>query len=871
MAELSPMMKQYMEVKQANEDAILFFRLGDFYEMFFRDAEIASKELEITLTGRDCGLEARAPMCGVPFHSADAYIARLIAKGYKVAICEQVEDPKTTKGIVKREIIRVISPGTLLDTNVLDEKKNNYLCCVYREEKGCGIAFGDITTGEISVTWFEGEGYLFRLYNEIGRYHPSELLTNSGCSDEAQFAAFLDDRFSLRTGYLDQACFEEAAAREALEKQFHTKDFSSVGLEEQYYCLRACGAMFGFLQETQKVSLEHLREIHTYTDGEFMDLDLNTRRNLEITETMREKSKAGSLLSVLDQTSTAMGARQLRKWLEQPLVNCVEIRKRLNAVNELFADGMLRQELIRVLKGMLDIERLMSKIAYKSANARDLVSFRNSIRVLPDIKKMLEHCKSALLMEQFCDLDPLEDLYFLLERAIDDEPPFSVREGGMIKRGYHEQVDTYRKAMKDGKQWISELEQTERERTGIKNLKTGYNKVFGYYLEVTKTYQDKVPDHYIRKQTLANCERYITDELKKLEDTILSAGERIAVLEYELFEQILKKIEHNLARIQKTIRAVAVTDCLCSLAAVAVEYHYCMPEINLSDKIVIQDGRHPVVEQMQKNNLFVPNDTLLDRQENRLAMITGPNMAGKSTYMRQVALITLMAQIGSFVPAASAQIGVVDKIFTRVGASDDISSGRSTFMVEMSEVAYILQHATPKSLLILDEIGRGTSTFDGLSIAWAVIEHVVDPKILGAKTLFATHYHELTELEHQLPGVKNYCIAVKKRGDDVVFLRKIIRGGADDSFGIEVAKLAGVPSSVLKRAKKILLSLEAGQRENDTKKLPQVENEEPESQVGMFDLRGSEVLEQLKQIDVSTMSPIEAMNCLYQMQKKVQG
>ena len=860
MAELSPMMKQYMEVKQANEDAILFFRLGDFYEMFFRDAEIASKELEITLTGRDCGLEARAPMCGVPFHSADAYIARLIAKGYKVAICEQVEDPKTTKGIVKREIIRVISPGTLLDTNVLDEKKNNYLCCVYREEKGCGIAFGDITTGEISVTWFEGEGYLFRLYNEIGRYHPSELLTNSGCSDEAQFAAFLDDRFSLRTGYLDQACFEEAAAREALEKQFHTKDFSSVGLEEQYYCLRACGAMFGFLQETQKVSLEHLREIHTYTDGEFMDLDLNTRRNLEITETMREKSKAGSLLSVLDQTSTAMGARQLRKWLEQPLVNCVEIRKRLNAVNELFADGMLRQELIRVLKGMLDIERLMSKIAYKSANARDLVSFRNSIRVLPDIKKMLEHCKSALLMEQFCDLDPLEDLYFLLERAIDDEPPFSVREGGMIKRGYHEQVDTYRKAMKDGKQWISELEQTERERTGIKNLKTGYNKVFGYYLEVTKTYQDKVPDHYIRKQTLANCERYITDELKKLEDTILSAGERIAVLEYELFEQILKKIEHNLARIQKTIRAVAVTDCLCSLAAVAVEYHYCMPEINLSDKIVIQDGRHPVVEQMQKNNLFVPNDTLLDRQENRLAMITGPNMAGKSTYMRQVALITLMAQIG-----------VVDKIFTRVGASDDISSGRSTFMVEMSEVAYILQHATPKSLLILDEIGRGTSTFDGLSIAWAVIEHVVDPKILGAKTLFATHYHELTELEHQLPGVKNYCIAVKKRGDDVVFLRKIIRGGADDSFGIEVAKLAGVPSSVLKRAKKILLSLEAGQRENDTKKLPQVENEEPESQVGMFDLRGSEVLEQLKQIDVSTMSPIEAMNCLYQMQKKVQG
>lgn len=871
MAELSPMMKQYMEVKQANEDAILFFRLGDFYEMFFRDAEIASKELEITLTGRDCGLETRAPMCGVPFHSADSYIARLIAKGYKVAICEQVEDPKAAKGIVKREIIRVVSPGTLLDTNVLDEKKNNYLCCVYREEKGCGIAFGDITTGEISVTWFEGEGYLFRLYNEIGRYHPSELLTNSGCADEAQFAAFLDDRFSLRTGYLDPSCFEEEAARKALEQQFHTRDFSEVGLEEQHYCLRACGAMFGFLQETQKVSLEYIREIHSYTDGEFMDLDLNTRRNLEITETMREKSKAGSLLSVLDQTGTAMGARQLRKWLEQPLVNCVEIRKRLNAVNELYSDGILRQELIRVMKSMLDIERLMSKIAYKSANARDLVSFRSSIRVLPDICKLLQGCTSALLAEQFQNLDPLEDLYLLLEQAIEDEPPFSVREGGMIKRGYHEQVDTYRKAMKDGKQWISELEQTERERTGIKNLKTGYNKVFGYYLEVTKTYQDKVPPHYIRKQTLANCERYITDELKQLEDTILSAGERIALLEYELFEQILEKIESNLPRIQATIHAIAVTDCLCSLAEVAAENHYCMPEINLSDKIVIQDGRHPVVEQMQKNNLFVPNDTLLDRQDNRLAMITGPNMAGKSTYMRQVALITLMAQIGSFVPASSAQIGVVDKIFTRVGASDDISSGRSTFMVEMSEVAYILQHATPKSLLILDEIGRGTSTFDGLSIAWAVIEHVVDPKLLGAKTLFATHYHELTELEHQLPGVKNYCIAVKKRGDDVVFLRKIIRGGADDSFGIEVAKLAGVPSTVLKRAKKILRSLEAGKQEGEGKKLPRIADQEPEGQLDLLTLGGSQVLEELKRLDISTMSPIEAMNCLYQMQQKLQG
>ncbi len=868
MAELSPMMKQYMEVKQANEDAILFFRLGDFYEMFFRDAEIASKELEITLTGRDCGLETRAPMCGVPFHSADAYIARLIAKGYKVAICEQVEDPKTTKGIVRREIIRVVSPGTLIDTNVLDEKKNNYLCCIYRDEKGGGIAFGDITTGEISATRFEGDGYLFRIYNEIGRYHPSELLVNAGCSDETHFSAFVEERFGLRVGYLDSECFSLEQAKLALEQQFHTNNFASIGLEEQQYTLRACGAMFGFLQETQKVSLEHIREIHFYTDGEFMELDLNTRRNLEITETMREKSKAGSLLSVLDQTGTAMGARLLRKWLERPLINCVSIRKRLNGVEELFSDSIRRQELMRILKGMLDIERLMSKISYKTANARDLVSFRYSIQVLPKIKQFLENSKSTLVAEQFQELDTLEDLYFLLERAVADEPPFSVREGGMIKEGYHEQVDKYRQAMKSGKQWINELEQTERERTGIKNLKTGYNKVFGYYIEVTKSFQDKVPEHYIRKQTLANCERYITDELKKLEDTILSAGERIAALEYELFEQLLGTIESNLPRIQRTIQAVAVTDCLCSLAAVASENNYCMPEINLSDKIVIRDGRHPVVEQMQRTNLFVPNDTLLDRNENRLAMITGPNMAGKSTYMRQVALITLMAQIGSFVPAASAQIGVVDKIFTRVGASDDISSGRSTFMVEMSEVAYILQNATPKSLLILDEIGRGTSTFDGLSIAWAVIEHVVDPKLLGAKTLFATHYHELREQEHKLPGVKNYCIAVKKRGDDVVFLRKIISGGADDSFGIEVAKLAGVPSNVLKRAKKILASLEEGKSESNS--LPKVE-EEPKMQMGLEDLGSMEVLEQLKTLDVSTMSPIEAMNCLYQMQQKLKG
>ena len=867
MAELSPMMKQYMEVKQANEDAIVFFRLGDFYEMFFRDAEVASKELEITLTGRDCGLESRAPMCGVPFHSADAYIARLIAKGYKVAICEQAEDPKSAKGIVRREVVRVISPGTLLDTNVLDEKKNNYLCCVYRDEKGAGIGFADITTGEVTATWLTGENSLFRLYNEIGRYRPSELLTNSGCEDEAQFAAFLDDRFSLRTGYLDPACFEETAAMAALERQFHTTDLKAIGLEESHYSLLACGALFGYLQETQKVSLDHIREIRSYTDSSFMELDLNTFRNLEITETMRDKSKAGSLLSVLDRTGTAMGARQLRKWLEQPLINCVEIRKRLNGVAELHGDSMLRHELMNVLKNMLDVERLMSKVTYQTANARDLLSLQNSLRLLPKVKQLLSGCKSGMLAEQFQRLDPLEDLCLLLEQAVADEPPFSVREGGMIREGYHEQVDGYRRALKEGRQWIADLEQKERERTGIKTLKTGYNKVFGYYIEVTKSYQDQVPPHYIRKQTLTNCERYITDELKQLEDTILSADERIATLEYELFIQLLHTVEWNLPRIQETVRAVACVDCLASLAEVASEHHYCMPEVNLSDKIIIQDGRHPVVEQMQKENLFVPNDSLLDRQDNRMAVITGPNMAGKSTYMRQVALITLMAQVGSFVPAVSAQIGIVDKIFTRVGASDDISSGRSTFMVEMSEVAYILQHATPKSLLILDEIGRGTSTFDGLSIAWAVIEHVVNPKELGAKTLFATHYHELTELEQRLPGVKNYCIAVKKRGDDVVFLRKILRGGADDSFGIEVAKLAGVPAGVLKRAKKILASLESEGRRPEAERLP--EPAEDTSQLGLADLGSSKLLEDLRQLDISAMSPIEALNYLYQLQQKL--
>ena len=867
MADFTPMMRQYMEVKQQYMDAVLFYRLGDFYEMFFDDALLASKELEITLTGRNCGQEERAPMCGVPYHSADAYIARLINKGYQVAICEQMENPEDANGLVRRDVIRVVSPGTVLDANVLDEKKNNYLCCVYKDEEGAGAAFVDVTTGEMFTQSFAGGEFLFKLYNELARYNPSEILINESAAGEKQFVEFIEERFHLKPYSWPDGIYDLKQAQQRLLDHFHLESLDTLGLYEQPYCVRSCGALFEVLAQTQKISMDHITDIAVYAEGQYMDIDINTRRNLEITETLREKSKAGSLLSVLDRTNTAMGARLLRKWLEQPLLNCAHIQQRLNAVNEVFENTILREELARQLKGILDIERLMSRIIYKSANARDLIALKTSAALLPEIAKLLQDCKSQLLAEQYKSLDTLEDLHYQINFAIVDDPPFSVREGDIIKDGYDEQVDRYRRAITDGKGWLAELEQTEREKTGIKNLKVGFNKVFGYYIEVTKSNLDQVPPYYVRKQTLANCERFITDELKKLEDTILSANERITTLEYNLFEELREKIAQNIGRIQSTVRAISVVDCIGSLAETAVKNNYVMPQINLSDKIVIKDGRHPVVESTQRAVMFVPNDTTLDRGDNRLAIITGPNMAGKSTYMRQVALIALMAQVGSFVPASSAQIGVVDKIFTRVGASDDIASGRSTFMVEMSEVAYIMKNATPKSLLILDEIGRGTSTFDGLSIAWAVIEHVADKKQMGAKTLFATHYHELTELENTLDGVKNYCIAVKKRGDDVIFLRKIIRGGADDSFGIEVAHLAGVPGCIIKRAKKIMAMLEGGDAVQ-TRKYQKAE--EPELQTGLFDLGGSEVLDEIRKVDFSTITPIEALNKLYEMQQKLQ-
>lgn len=871
MATVTPMMQQYLGIKEQYKDCILFFRLGDFYEMFFKDAEVASKELEITLTGKDCGLEERAPMCGVPFHAADGYIARLVSKGFKVAICEQVEDPALAKGIVKRDVVRVVTPGTVTDIAMLDDRKNNYLMSVCRNGNFFGLAAVDITTGDFyatRITWGNTKG---KLLDEIAKFLPSELVVNSEFTEDKELLAQLNLRFNIYISSFEDSCFEYGNAKSSLLEHFNN---TSVDFSEYDISVNASGALLRYLDMTQKVSLNHIQNFNSYNIEEFMILDAATRRNLELTETMREKSKRGSLLWVLDKTMTSMGGRLLRKWIEQPLVNLGDIQQRLNAVDEFRNKFMARMEVRELLRRVYDIERLMGKVVLGSVNCRDLVALKNSIGQIPFIKNILTDFEAEYNSYCYNQLDSLVDVWSLIEGAIIDEPPITIKEGGIIKNGYNVEVDKLREASVQGKDWIAALEAAEKEKTGIKNLKVGFNRVFGYYIEITKSNFSLVPETYIRKQTLANCERFITPELKEIEDSILGAEEKIIQLEYNLFVEVKEAIASSLTRIKTTSKALAELDALASLAEVADREGYCMPEITATDEISIIDGRHPVVERMIDKSSFVPNDTILDMSEDRLAVITGPNMAGKSTYMRQTALIVLMAQVGSFVPAASAKIGLVDRIFTRVGASDDLASGQSTFMVEMSEVANILMNATQRSLLILDEIGRGTSTFDGLSIAWAVIEYIVNKENLGCRTLFATHYHELTELEGKLTGIKNYCITVKEKGEDVIFLRKIVRGGADGSYGIQVARLAGVPLPVIERAKEILKELDDADI-NKTGKARRVKKQ-VEGQLDLFAAAAkasvdNEILEDIKKIDISRLTPIDAMNILYELQRKMKN
>ena len=797
---MTPMMKVYCETKEKYKDCILFYRLGDFYEMFFEDALIASKELEITLTGKDCGLEERAPMCGVPFHAVDGYLNKLVSKGYKVAICEQLEDPKQAKGLVKRDVIRVVTPGTNLDAQALDESRNNYLMCIICMEDRYGLSVADISTGEYLVTELDSEK---KLLDEINKFSPSEIICNHSFYVSGVDIEDMKERLHISVFSLDSWYFDDALCARNLMEHFHVSSLSGLGLDAYSCGIIAAGALLQYLIETQKTSIANLTALTPYSISKYMVLDSSTRRNLELCETLREKNKRGSLLWVLDKTKTAMGARMLRRYLEQPLIEKEEIMQRLDAVEELKDNAITREELREYLNPVYDLERLISRISYQTANPRDLVAFKTSLSMLPHIKYIMKSLQSPLLVQLQEEMDELEDLFALVDTAIVDEPPISIRDGGFIKEGYHEEVDRLRHAKTEGKSWLAKLEAEEREKTGIKTMKVKYNKVFGYYLEVTNSYKDMVPDYYTRKQTLTNAERYITPELKELEETILGSEDKLTALEYDLYVEVRGKIADEILRIQKTAHAIAGVDVFASLALVAERGNYVKPSINEKGVLDIKNGRHPVVEKMIPNDMFIANDTYLDNGKNRISIITGPNMAGKSTYMRQTALIVLMAQIGSFVPADAAKIGLVDRIFTRVGASDDLASGQSTFMVEMTEVANILRNATRNSLLILDEIGRGTSTFDGLSIAWAVVEYISNPKLLGAKTLFATHYHELTELEGKLPGVNNYCIAVKENGDDIVFLRKIIQGGADKSYGIQVAKLAGVPDMVIERAKEL--------------------------------------------------------------------
>lgn len=859
------MMKQYFKIKEENKDSILFFRLGDFYEMFFDDAKLASKELELTLTGRDCGQEERAPMCGVPYHSSESYIARLVAKGYKVAICEQVEDPATAKGLVKRDIIRVITPGTVMETSMLDEAKNNYISSVFTNKDRLGICFCDISTGEFCATFLKGNDLFPLLKNELGKFLPREILIGGDTLNFKELPDFIRDKLSAGVEMLDDNCFDLNICTDAVNAQFGKETVKSLKSENMDETVCAAGALLNYLKTTQKTGLERIGKLNIYSDAQYMNLDFNTRRNLELMETMRNKEKRGSLLWVLDKTKTSMGKRLIRTWIEQPLLSCAKISKRQNAVEELVNNSILRMDCSDALTGILDMERLMTRIVYGTSNARELKALSSALKKLPELKNIISCVESTLLCEIKNGIDLLDDVYNLIESAIVEEPPFSVREGGIIKKGFNDELDTLNGDMDNSSGLLSQIEAQEREKTGIPKLKIGYNRVFGYYIEVSKSYIDRVPEEYIRKQTLTNCERYITQELKNLEGRILGAKDKAVALEFKLYDDVRKTVAGQLERIQTTAKNIAALDAVCSLAAVASDNRYVRPVVNLSGVINLKDSRHPVVEQLLKDAPFVPNDVLLDKDDNRTAIITGPNMAGKSTYMRQTALIVLMAQIGSFVPASFAEIGIVDSIFTRVGASDDLASGQSTFMVEMSEVATIVKNATSDSLLILDEIGRGTSTFDGMSIARAVLEYVADKKKLGAKTLFATHYHELTVMENLLSGVKNYSIAVKKRGDDITFLRRIVSGGADDSYGIEVAKLAGVPDWITSRAKAILKELEADGKKPPEKRAYHKKSEEPKAQMSLLDSPNNEIVEKLKTVDLNTLTPIEAMNILYEL------
>ena len=880
MAEFTPMMRHYLDTKEQYKDCILFYRLGDFYEMFFDDAVTVSRELELTLTGKDCGQEERAPMCGVPYHAAETYLNRLVAKGYKVAICEQVEDPKLAKGMVKREVVRVVTPGTNLNTQALDETKNNYIMCIVYLADRYGVSLADVSTGEYFLTEVSSAK---KMEDEIIKFSPAEIICNEPLLMSGTDLDALKDRLGISVFPLDAAYFDDEQCRRALMEHFQVASMEALGLGDYTLGVLAAGALMRYLLDTQKNSLSQMTRLVPYSTGKYMVLDSSTRRNLELTETLREKQKRGSLLWVLDKTKTAMGARMLRTYIEQPLLEKETIEARLDAIEELNNNAIMREEIREYLNPVYDLERLVSRITYQSANPRDLVAFKSSLSMLPAIKYLLKDSVCGELKTVEEELDALEDVHALISKAIVDEPPMIVREGGIIKEGYNEEVDKLRQAKTEGKNWLAQLEEQERERTGIKNLRIKYNKVFGYYLEVTNSYKDLVPDDYMRKQTLTNAERYITPKLKELEDMILGAEDKLFSLEYDLFADVRDQIGREVLRIQKTARAIARLDVYASLSLVAERENYVRPSINEKGLIDIRGGRHPVVEKMISNDMFIANDTYLDNNKNRISIITGPNMAGKSTYMRQTALIVLMAQIGSFVPAQKAKIGIVDRIFTRVGASDDLASGQSTFMVEMTEVANILRNATANSLLILDEIGRGTSTFDGLSIAWAVVEHISNPRLLGAKTLFATHYHELTELEGKLSSVNNYCIAVKEKGDDIVFLRKIVKGGADKSYGIQVAKLAGVPDNVIQRAKEIihqLVDADITQRVHEievvqgsaVKKKPVTYDEVDMEQMSLFDtVKDDDILKELKELDISNLTPLDALNTLNRLQSKLRN
>ncbi|MCM1545227.1 MAG: DNA mismatch repair protein MutS [Ruminococcus sp.] len=873
MADMTPMMKQYFEIKEDYADTILFFRLGDFYEMFFDDAKTAARELELTLTGRACGQGERAPMCGVPFHSADSYIAKLVAKGYKVAICEQTEDPELAKGLVKRDVIRVITKGSIIENNMLDDSKNNYLTSIYLDEKSAGVCFTDVSTGVLNLTCFEGKKLESRVVNELGVFSPSEIVLNKKCASNSAIASFINKRIEATCEIPDDNYFDYETCLNECVAHFGENKLSAQDITKNKAAIIAVGAAIRYLKDVQKNDVASITDINFYSENQFMKIDFSTKRNLEIVETMRNREKKGSLLWVLDKTKTSMGKRLLRSWLEKPLINFAQISKRHNAVDELVNNSMKLTELTNALTYIYDIERLITRVVYESANAKELNSLKQTIENLPAIKTALENSNSKCLQQIYSSIDLLEDVLSLIDSAIDPEAPFSVREGGLIRDGFNDELDSLRDIEHNGKKYITDIETAEREKTGIPKLRIGYNRVFGYYIEVSNSYKALVPDTYIRKQTLANCERYITQELKDLESKVLGAQERSVKLEYEIFCQVRKRVAREYNRIQLTASAVAAVDVLCSLANVAVENNYVCPTMCDNTVIEIVEGRHPVVEKMLTDAPFVPNDTYLDCADSRCAIITGPNMAGKSTYMRQVAIICLMAQIGSFVPAKRANLSIVNSIFTRVGASDDLASGQSTFMVEMNEVSAILKSADRHSLIILDEVGRGTSTFDGMSIARAVLEYIADKKKIGAKTLFSTHYHELTELEGKIDGVKNYNISVKKRGDTITFLRRIVRGRADGSYGVDVAKLAGVPAAVVTRAREILFELESSAAQ--TRSLPNadfdVPVEEQPLQISLKSNSDDEIIESLRNIDIDTLTPLEALTTLSKLSDKARN